>query len=276
MLTPLLAVFAVAIGFPLVYALYLSFVDKKLTSTGVPNFIGFENYVSALTNSSFIQSLGVTLVYVVTAVALELVLALAIAVALQQQKWAKNITRSVLLIPMFITPIAAALVFRFLLNSQLGGIPRMLSVIGIDHDFFGPGAALFTLVLIDVWQWTPFLVLLLLAGLEALPKQPLEAARVDGASAMYAFFRVTIPLLAPVLTIAVMLRALDALKVFEYVYATTRGGPGRQTETIQYLTYQTGIQFFNLGEASAMASMVLLMVLTVIVIVYRRIEGRRK
>ncbi|WP_036477749.1 sugar ABC transporter permease [Mycobacterium sp. URHD0025] len=271
MMAPFAAVFAVAIGFPLVYAVYLSFVDKKLTSQRPAQFVGIDNYTKAF-QGKFVGSLGVTATYVVIAVVAELVLALLIALALQRQRWMKDLTRSVLLIPMFITPIAVALVFRFLLNSQLGVIPNALHKVGVDHDFFGSGSALFTLVAIDVWQWTPFLVLLLVAGLESMPKQPLEAARVDGASGLYTLFRVTLPLLSPVLTVAVMLRALDALKVFEYVYATTRGGPGTETETIQYLMYQTGIQFFRLGEASAMACLVLAFVLAVIVVVYRRME----
>ncbi|MFV8176127.1 carbohydrate ABC transporter permease [Mycolicibacterium peregrinum] len=271
MMAPFATVFAVAIGFPLVYAVYLSFVDKKLTSQRPAQFTGIDNYTKAF-HGKFIGSLGVTATYVVIAVVAELVLALLIALALQRQRWMKDLTRSVLLIPMFITPIAVALVFRFLLNSQLGVIPNALHKIGIDHDFFGSGSALFTLIAIDVWQWTPFLVLLLVAGLESMPKQPLEAAKVDGASGLYTLFRVTLPLLSPVLTVAVMLRALDALKVFEYVYATTRGGPGTETETIQYLMYQTGIQFFRLGEASAMACLVLAFVLAVIVVVYRRME----
>ncbi|MCV7364406.1 sugar ABC transporter permease [Mycolicibacterium neworleansense] len=271
MMAPFATVFAVAIGFPLVYAVYLSFVDKKLTSQRPAQFVGIDNYTKAF-QGKFIGSLGVTATYVVIAVVAELVLALLIALALQRQRWMKDLTRSVLLIPMFITPIAVALVFRFLLNSQLGVIPSALHKVGIDHDFFGSGSALFTLIAIDVWQWTPFLVLLLVAGLESMPKQPLEAAKVDGASGLYTLFRVTLPLLSPVLTVAVMLRALDALKVFEYVYATTRGGPGTETETIQYLMYQTGIQFFRLGEASAMACLVLAFVLAVIVVVYRRME----
>ncbi|MCV7067333.1 sugar ABC transporter permease [Mycolicibacterium farcinogenes] len=271
MMAPFATVFAVAIGFPLVYAVYLSFVDKKLTSQRPAQFVGIDNYTKAF-QGKFIGSLSVTATYVVIAVVVELVLALLIALALQRQRWMKDLTRSVLLIPMFITPIAVALVFRFLLNSQLGVIPSALHKVGINHDFFGSGSALFTLIAIDVWQWTPFLVLLLVAGLESMPKQPLEAAKVDGAGGLYTLFRVTLPLLSPVLTVAIMLRALDALKVFEYVYATTRGGPGTETETIQYLMYQTGIQFFRLGEASAMACLVLAFVLAVIVVVYRRME----
>jgi multiple sugar transport system permease protein len=116
------------------------------------------------------------------------------------------------------------------------------------------------------------MVLLLLAGLESIPKQPLEAARVDGANRFYIFRRVTLPMLSPILIVAVLLRGLDALKVFEYVYATTRGGPGIETKTIQYLTYQTGISYFRLAEASAMAFILLLIVMGVIVLLFRRLE----
>jgi multiple sugar transport system permease protein len=175
---------------------------------------------------------------------------------------------------MFITPIAVGLTFRFLLNDQLGAIPYLLDQVGLSYDFLGSGNALFTLAMIDVWQWTPFMVLLLLAGLESVPKQPLEAARVDGAGSFYIFRRITLPLLTPILSVAILLRSLDALKVFEYVYATTRGGPGTETETIQYLTYQTGIQFFRLGEASSMAFLLLAIVLPLIIVLFRRLESK--
>jgi len=272
MLAPVLTITGVAVGFPLGYALYLSLTDYRLTSRGTPDFVGLENYLFVLTDPRMWNAFSNTAVYVIVAVALQTVLGLAIALALQKQKWARDLTRAMLLAPMFITPIAVGLTFRFLLNDQLGAIPAALRMIGISYDFFGPGNALVTLALIDVWQWTPFMVLLLLAGLESIPRQPLEAARVDGASAWYAFRRVVLPLLIPVLTVAVLLRSLDALKVFEYVYATTRGGPGTETETIQYFTYQTGIQFFRLGEASAVAFALLAIVMTLIVILFRRLQ----
>jgi multiple sugar transport system permease protein len=140
---------------------------------------------------------------------------------------------------------------------------------GITIDFFGPSLALPTIIAIDVWQWTPFMVLLLLAGLESLPRQPFEAARVDGASAWMTFRRITLPLLRPVIAIAVLLRALDAFKVFEYVVATTRGGPGDATETIQFVIYKTGFQFFRLAEAAAMAFVLVGVVLVLVVVLYR-------
>jgi multiple sugar transport system permease protein len=274
MLAPLIAVAAVAVGLPLFYTLYLSVTDFTLTQRGVAQFVGADNYLGSLANPSLWGAIGNTAFYVLIAVSLETALGLLIALALQRQKWARNLTRAMLLAPMFITPIAVGLTFRFLLNDQLGAIPYLLDQIGVNYDFLGSGKALLTLAIIDVWQWTPFMVLLLLAGLESIPKQPQEAAKVDGASAFYIFRRITFPLLVPVLSVAIMLRSLDALKVFEYVYATTRGGPGTQTETIQYFTYQTGIQFFRLGEASSMAFILLAIVLPLIIILFRRLDRR--
>ncbi|MHA3023056.1 carbohydrate ABC transporter permease [Mycobacterium sp. BMJ-28] len=276
MVAPLIALFVGVVGFPLGYAFYLSVTDYKLTDHGAPNLVGADNYANTFGDGEFWHAFGTTALYVLVAVGLELVIGLAIALALQKQRWARDLTRSMLLAPMFITPIAVGLIFRFLLNDQLGAIPHLLRVIGIDYDFFGPGRALFTMAFIDVWQWTPFMVLLLLAGLESIPRQPLEAARVDGASGWYVLRRVTLPLLAPVLVVAIMLRSLDAMKVFEYVFATTRGGPGTETETLQYFIYQTGIQFFRLGSASSMAFVVLVVVLTVIVIAFRRMEKAKQ
>ena len=272
MVAPLIALFVGVVGFPLGYAAYLSVTDYKLTDRGAPDIVGADNFVATFGDSGFWNAFGTTALYVVVAVGLELVIGLALALSLQKQKWAKDLTRSMLLAPMFITPIAVGLTFRFLLNDQLGAIPTMLHAIGVDYDFFGPGRALFTLALIDVWQWTPFMVLLLLAGLESIPKEPLDAARMDGAGGFYVLRRVTLPLLAPVLVVAILLRSLDAMKTFEYVFATTRGGPGTETETLQYFIYQTGIQFFRLGSASSMAFVVLILVLAVIVVAFRRME----
>jgi multiple sugar transport system permease protein len=271
-MTPLLSVMAVAVGFPLLYSLWLGFTSYQLVSGGVADFVGLDNYVRILSDGDYWTSLSATATYVFLSVTFELIIGLTLALALQSQKWFKNFTRSFLLAPMFITPIAVGLMFRFFLNDQLGAIPYYLDQVGLSYDFFGSGRALISLAFIDVWQWTPFMVLLLLAGLESIPKQPIEAARVDGANRFYIFRRVTLPMLSPILIVAVLLRGLDALKVFEYVYATTRGGPGIETKTIQYLTYQTGISYYRLAEASAMAFILLVIVLGVIILLFRRLE----
>ena len=272
MFAPLLVLFAAAVGYPLLYSFYLSLTNYSIVRGKDVHLVGADQYVRALHEPNYWQALWVTFTFVICSVILELIVGLSIALALQRQKWARDFTRSFLLTPMFVTPIAVGLMFRFLLNQQLGIIPVVLAKFGISYDFFGPSKALFSIVVIDVWQWTPFMVLLLLAGLESLPRQPYEAARVDGASAAYTFRRVTLPMLSSVLMVAVLIRSLDAMKVFEYVYAITRGGPGTETQTAQYFIYQTGISFFRLGQASAMAYILLAIVMAAIVMLFRSVE----
>jgi multiple sugar transport system permease protein len=273
-LAPLIALLGVIVAYPLGYSLWLSLTDREITRQDV-SFVGIDQYTGLIHNADYGVAMRNTLVFVAAAVALELVIGLALALALQRQRRARDLTRALLLTPMFVTPVAVGLMFRFLLNQQLGAIPHILGQLGITVDFFGPNLALPTIIAIDVWQWTPFMVLLLLAGLESLPRQPFEAARVDGASAWMTFRRVTLPLLRPVIAIAVLLRALDAFKVFEYVFATTRGGPGNATETIQYIIYRTGFQFFRLGEAAAMAFVLVGVVLVLVTVLYRRLMRQK-
>jgi len=276
MILPLLATLVAAVGYPLIYSFYLSLTSYKITKRWDVHFVGLNQYKDVLTNSDYWSAMKVTATFVVFGVFLELSLGLAIALALQRQKKFRDFTRSFLLSPMFITPIAVGLMFRFLLNQQLGAIPTILDKLGLSYDFFGSGKALFTMVMIDTWQWTPFMVLLILAGLESLSKQPFEAARVDGANPFYTFKRITLPMLTPILTVAILIRSLDALKVFEYVYATTRGGPGIETQTIQYFTYQTGIQYYRLGNASAMAYLLLILVMFLVIVLFKQIEKARR
>ena len=276
LMLPLVVVFSASVGYPLLHAFYLSLTNYKITSRGDTKIVWLQQYIATLQDPNYWSSLRVTAVFVILAVFIEFWLGLFVALALQKQRKIKDLTRSFLLAPMFVTPIAIGLMFRFILNQQLGVIPTFLAKFGLAYDFFGPGKALFTIVLIDVWQWTPFMVLLLLAGLEGLSKSPFEAAKIDGASALFTFRRITLPMLMPVISVAILIRSLDAMKIFEYVFAITRGGPAIETVTIQYYTYQTGIQFYRLGLASAMSYLMLIIVMIIAVILFRRVEATRK
>jgi multiple sugar transport system permease protein len=274
LLGPLLLLLAIFVAYPLGYSLYLSFTDfTLLRRTG--DLVGFDQYAKVLANDRYWDSMVRTGVFVAIAVTVELVAGLAIALALQQQRWARNATRALLFVPMFIAPVAVGLTFRFLLNQQLGVVPTALGAVGIDVDPLGAGLALPTLALIDAWQWTPFMVLLILSGLESRPKAPLEAARMDGASSWLTFRAVTLRALAPVLAVAVVVRVLEASKLFEYVYVVTGGGPGGATESLQYLMYQTGVRFFRLGEAAAMAFVLLVVLLVPLVFFFRGVRRER-
>lgn len=270
LILPLLLVIALILGYPLAYSFWVSLHDYRLTAIAQARWVGLEQYFIILTqNTSFWNALRNTMVFVGVAVSLELGLGLWLALLLHRKTTLfRNFFRSALLVPMFVTPIAVGLMFRFLLNSQLGVAPGVLRAFGIEVDWFGPRNALITLALIDVWQWTPLMVLLLLAGLESLPEEPFEAAKVDGASPLQTFWRLTLPMLRPTIMAAVVIRMLDAFKVYEYVYAITRGGPGESTETIQYHIYRVGFLYFRLGEASAMSYVLIAVVLALVIMLF--------
>ncbi|GBD08513.1 Trehalose transport system permease protein SugA [Candidatus Thermoflexus japonica] len=269
MVLPLILLLLAVQGYPMAFAVYISAHDYRLTALSEIRWVGLEQYRGLLGNSSYWTAMKNTLVFVFGAVGLELLLGFLLAYLLWRPVPAQNLFRAILLTPMFVTPIAVGLMFRFLLNNQLGIIPVWLRSLGLEIDWFGPDLALFSLILIDVWQWTPLMVLLLLAGLEALPVEPFEAARVDGASELQIIRHLTIPLIRPVMLAAILIRMLDAFRVFEYVYAITRGGPGERTETILFHIYRVGFLYFRLGEAAAMAITLALVIFVLVVLLFR-------
>lgn len=273
---PLALVLSAVMLYPVAFSVWISLHDYRLTRLNDVRWVGFDNYSFVATDPGFLNAMGNTITFVIGAVILELILGLGLAILLQRLVLFQNFIRSILLAPMFITPIAVGLMFRFLLNSELGVISHYLGAIGITIDWFGPRLALFSIILIDVWQWTPFMVLMFLAGLESLPKSPFEAARIDGASAWLTFRAITLPMLRPVIIVAIIIRALDAFKVFEYVFAITRGGPGDATETIMYYIYQTGFRFFRMGEAAAAAFMLIGVILVLVIALVRATRSSTK
>lgn len=268
LLLPMALVLGAVLIYPLAFSLWVSLHDYRLTAIGQERMIGAANYLGLLRNGSYWTAMRNTLAFVVAAVGLELVLGFGLALLLHRATPLRHFFRSALLTPMFITPIAVGLMFRFLLNSQLGAIPQLLKAVGVRVDWFGPDLALVSLALIDVWQWTPFMLLLLLAGLESLPAEPFEAARVDGAGGWTLIRHITLPLMRPVILAAAVIRMLDAFKVYEYVYAITRGGPGESTETIQYHIYRVGFLYFRAGEAAAMAYTLIVVVLILVAVLF--------
>lgn len=270
MVAPLFILLATVLVYPLLFSFWVSLHDYSLTRLNEVRFVGMTNYARLFRDSDYWIAMKNTLIFVFLAVTLEFLLGFGLALLLHQVLPFRDVFRSVLLTPMFITPIAVGLMFRFLLNSQLGIVPYLLRTLaGRSVDWFGPNLALYSIVLIDVWQWTPFMLLLLLAGLESLPREPFEAARVDGASGWQMLRHITLPLMRRIILAAIIIRMLDAFKVFEYVYAITRGGPGDRTEVIQYHIYRVGFRFFRMGEAAAMAyTLVLITLLLTMVLVY--------
>lgn len=266
---PLALLLSAVMLYPLGFSAWISVHDYRLTRLNDVQWRGADNFLFIATDPAFLNAMGNTLIFVLGAVTLELTLGLGLAMLVQKLRLFRSFARAILLAPMFITPIAVGLMFRFMLNSELGVISHYLDQIGISIDWFGTRLALFSIILIDVWQWTPFMLLMFLAGLESLPKAPFEAARVDGAGPWLTFRYVTLPMLRRVIVVALIIRALDAFKVFEYVFAITRGGPGDATDTIMFFIYKTGFRFFRMGEAAAAAFVLILVTMFLVIALVR-------
>lgn len=244
-------------------------IDGLRTSTGFYRFgrrlrdVGWDNYLQALQDPAFRESVVTTVQFVALAVALETVLGLALALlCLREVRFVRAI-RGTLILPMIVTPVVVGIIFRLIYASDVGLLATIAKAVGLDPpEILGrPNAAFLGLVVLDVWEWTPLLFLILLAGLQSLPTEPFEAARVDGAGAWRTFVDHTLPMLRPTILVAVSLRSIDALTTFDQVYVLTRGGPGTATQLISIYGYQTFFQFQQFGYAAALLIMVALVVI---------------
>jgi multiple sugar transport system permease protein len=262
LIAPAVVLLAASVAVPIVVVVWLSLTDASLAGS-IPEFIGLANYVSAVVyNGRFYNALFVTVVFVVGAVLSQFLFGFGFALLLWGREKRRKIFMPILLAPMFITWIAIGLIFRFLLSPEIGVVPYLLGFVGLGGIpwFSDPTWAMISLIISDTWEWTPFIMVLTLAGLESLPKAPHEAARTDGASDLEVFRDVTLPLMKPVIATALLIRSIEASKVFPKVLGMTNGGPGIATESVSFLIYKTGFTNFNLGPAAAQAVTVTLMV----------------
>ncbi|GAA2795817.1 carbohydrate ABC transporter permease [Crossiella cryophila] len=278
MLGPALAFVGLMIVFPLVYTLYLSFTDAFGAVNAEAGFAGLRNYADALGDGRrFWPAFWRTVVFTVGAVAVEAVLGLALAMLLRKAFRGVRWVRTVLIVPLLTAPVAIGVLWLLILDPTNGVANHLLTAIGLPRQAFlgSVSGSLPTLMAIDVWQWTPMMAILLLAGLSTLPTEPEEAALVDGASAWQRFRHVVLPMLLPALTAAVLLRTVDALKTFDLIYATKGAGGGSafEAETLNVLAY--GLTFDYQEYALASAVLVLFTVVIVgVVLVVRRRPGR--
>jgi multiple sugar transport system permease protein len=253
LLLPALAIL-ISLIVPFVIGVYWSLTDYKLTSPLTTQFIGLRNYQTLLQDAVFWNSLRVTLTYVVVALLVELPLGLAVAVMLNRDNPVVRFFRAVMILPLMMPPVVGALMWKSMMTPE-GILNYMLGIVGIGPlQWLGSvQLALASILLIDVWLYTPFAALVLLAGLQALPKEPFEAARVDGASPWVAFRTLTLPMLLPFLIIVGAFRGIDSLKIFDLIYATTQGGPVDVTNTLAITTYFQAIRWTNFGTAMSYA-----------------------
>jgi multiple sugar transport system permease protein len=248
---------------PLAYAVWVSLTSWYLGSPAPARFVGLANYAALLADPRVWHAAWVTLYFSGLALALELLLGLGIALYLNREFPGGGLVRTVLLLPISVTPVAIALVWAMMFNPTLGMLNYLLSLVGLPPQLWAsdPTTAVPALVLVDVWQWTPMVVLLLLAGLQTIPAEILEAAALDGAERLRLVRRIQIPLIRPHLAMAAVFRVILLLKTFDLIYVITQGGPADATETLNLYTYQVGMVYFQMGYGSALAVVLLVLIM---------------
>ena len=248
---PALVIILAVIVFPWAFTLWMSLFEWKIGSKAT--FAGFGNYTELLGNRRFLESVGHTLLFTAMAVAAPLVLGTAAALVFHQKFAFRGFLRGAFVLPMMATPVAIALVWTMMFHPQQGVLNYLLSLVGIGPSewVYSPRLALVCLVMVDVWQWTPLVMLIVLGGLASLPTDPFEAATMEGASRWQMLRYVTLPLLLPFIMVAAVVRLIDALKTFDTIYVITQGGPGTASETINLYLYLQAFSFYQIGKARA-------------------------
>lgn len=264
--------------YPLIYALGISFTDLNLSRQGTGVFVGIRNYINLFTGSElFIKALANNFTVIVFGIIVQLVLGFIIArlFFVAKDLYGINILRTIYIIPIMITPLVFGLISSYIFNPMLGIANHILTSIGLTaQPWFGdPGTALFTVILVDTWQWTPFMVIVLLAGLMGIPQELYENAEVDGARLRHKIFLIEIPLIRRVIGIAVIMRLMELIRMFDLVYATTRGGPGGATEIISMFAYRQAFNFYNTAVGSSAAIFALILTVTLSMALNKYIKG---
>jgi multiple sugar transport system permease protein len=261
-LTAMLLVFGI---YPLLYAIWLSLHVRNRVKR-VDEFRGLKNWIDALTDERVWNALYVTFLYTGIALVVQLVLGLAIAMLLDQDRRGYGVMRALMTLPLVVPPAVTGMMFLLMQDGSFGWISQNLYALGLlspQNPILATGStALFGVLLADIWQWTPFMVLIMLAGLRSLPKEPYEAAAIDGANAFQMFRRLTLPMMSKVIAVAVLIRGVDLFRIFDYIYVMTSGGPGTATETIS--AYAGRI--FVTGNFPYAATLSLLTMLIVIIV----------
>ena len=266
---PLLVFLLIFMLYPTFYSLYVSFTDYIMR--GPPNFVGLENYRYALTDEDFWAALGRTIYVTVLCLIIELSLGLGIAILFNRDFLGQDVVKGLCFIPLLIAPLSMSLMWNYMLHIQFGVVNDIISFFGGEPVgwFSTMGLAMWSIIMISVWQWLPFSIFVLLAGLKSLPKDQFEAAQVDGVSPLTVFFRLQLPLLTPLIIIIILLRSMWLMRLFDPLYGTTRGG--LNTELLDWMIYRTTFVEFDLGLGSAYAMFALYVTLIVCLLMYKRL-----
>lgn len=265
LLVPTLLMLVAITLYPTLYSVWISLHNMILTNPKSTPFIGLMNYWDLLRDRDVWTSFWVTIVLVVGCVVIETILGMVLALLFNRQFKGKSILFTIFLLPVMITPIVVGLQWRYLYNGEFGALAWILKSIGVEKYSLltFSSTALPAVMVADIWEWTPFLFLLFLAGLNSLPTEPFEAARVDGASSWRQFWDLTLPLMRRVLLIGLLLRTMDLFKMFDIVYIMTQGGPGLATETIAMRIFRLCFKFFFMGKGAALSLIVLVIIILI-------------
>ncbi|WP_308915828.1 sugar ABC transporter permease [Jannaschia sp. LMIT008] len=279
-LAPAVLVMAVALLYPIGYMIWASFLDWSPSQRiGEAEFVGLRNYGNLLGDAAFHESFWVTLRFAALVVGIEMVLGVGLALLLDRELRGMTVLRTVFILPMMIAPIVVGLMWRYMYHPTVGTFNRTLSDLGLptvpwlsDGDW-----AFASVVIADIWQWTPFIFILALAALQSLPRSAMEAARIDGASGWQLIWHIKLPLMMPVLIVTALLRLIDAFKVLEVILVMTNGGPGLSTEILALRISRTASEFQQLGYAAAMSNvlLILLLILTLAMFGYTKVQELR-
>jgi multiple sugar transport system permease protein len=279
-LAPAVLILGAALLYPIGYMVWASFLNWNPSQRiGEASFVGLANYVQLLGDPAFRESFWVTLRFAAIVVSVELVLGVGLALLLDRPLRGMSVLRTVFILPMMIAPIVVGLVWRYMYHPSVGILNRTLGELGISPvPWLSDGNwAFVSIVIADVWQWTPFIFILALAGLQSLPSSAMEAARVDGATGWQLIWHIKLPLMMPVLIVTALLRLIDAFKVLEVILVLTNGGPGLSTEILALRISRTASEFRDLGLAAAMSNvlLILLLALTLAMFLYTKITEAR-
>ncbi len=269
---PAVIVLLLTMLFPVVYTLYMSVQQWEFSALDPPKFIGWRNYVNFLTQDSrFWPSVWRTFYFTFLAVTIETVLGVAIALIFNREFLGKGLIRTIFLFPMVATPVAIALVWATIFDPNLGVLNYFLEQLNLPIVLWTSDArwVLPALAIVDIWEWTPFITLITLAGLSSLPSEPYEAARIDGASPTRVLFDLTLPMLRPTIVVAVLFRAIDALKTFDIIQVITQGGADYSSETLNIYTFQNAFNYYHLGYASSILVFFFMLVMGVPILLLR-------
>jgi multiple sugar transport system permease protein len=259
------------VGFPLLYALYISVHDYVLTANAIGP-LKFSNYANIFQDDLLLSASRNTLVLTLSVVTLEILIGFCLAMLLNNRRLVgRDLYLLVLLIPMLMPPITVGLIWRLLLHPELGIINYFLGLGGLPQPSWlgDPRLAMVTIIIVDIWHETSFVILILLAGLTSLPDELYEAAMIDGASGRQQFRYLTLPLMMPTLLVATLIRLIAALKTYDLVYILTRGGPGISTETVSYYIYRVAFVFLDMGTSAAMSFLLLILIVILTLVLMR-------